>query len=123
MGWLLYTGGLPVQVATVLLGLTLHMGWLLYTGGLPVQVATVLLGLTLHMGWLLVDAKLWQIAKPVIVWAGIVREEKLEKVETVEPHMSKMLKSMEAAPLETQLIDQWKEEQVAELMGDASLVF
>jgi hypothetical protein len=63
-----------------------------------------------------VDAKLWQIAK-----AGIVWEVELEKVETVEPPLSKMLKAMEAAPLETQLMDQWKEEQVAELMGAASL--
>jgi hypothetical protein len=64
-----------------------------------------------------VDAKFWQIAKAGIVWAGIVWEVELEKVETVEPPLSKMLKAMEAAPLETQLMDQWKEEQVAELMG------
>jgi hypothetical protein len=63
-----------------------------------------------------VDAKLWQI-----VQAGIVWEAELEKVETVEPPLSRTLKAMEAAPLETQLMDQWKEEQVSELMGAASL--
>jgi hypothetical protein len=42
------------------------------------------------------DAKLWQIAK-----AGTVWEVELEKVETVESPLSKMLKVMEAAPLET----------------------
>jgi hypothetical protein len=32
-----------------------------------------------------------------------------------------MLKTVQAAPLETQVMEQWKEEQVAQLMGAAPL--
>jgi hypothetical protein len=47
-----------------------------------------------------VDAKLWQIAKAGTVW-GLEQE----YVEEVESPLSKMLKAVQAAPLEIQLME------------------